>query len=80
MDDKNLHILSYIARVNESWFAVSMLEKFLWAFEVHDQEFADYAYDHGVEIGFDELPHDIYKCFQAAFLVIAEKTWEIEEW
>ena len=78
--DRNLtETLSYIARISDSWFAVSMLENHLYCFEVHDSDFVMYAIDNGTTILFDELPGDIYKCFVASFLVVAEMAEEIDE-
>ena len=79
LDAELTGVLSYVARVDESWFAVSMLEDQLYCFEVHQEEFVTYALDNGTVMLFDELPEDIYKCFTAAFLVIAEMEEEIDE-
>ena len=79
MDRDLTETLSYISRVDGSWFAVSMLESQLYCFEVHDEEFVEYALDNGTILLLDELPEDVYKCFTAAFLVIAEMTEEIDE-
>lgn len=78
-DNEQTSILSYVARVDQSWFAISMLEEHLYCFEVHEQPFIDYAMENGTVILFDELPEDIYKCFVASFFVIAEVIEEIDE-
>ena len=78
-DNQGNNVVSYIVRVDGGWFAVSMLDKFLYCFEVHDQFFVDYALENGVLILIDELPDTVYKCFTAAFLTIAEVIEEIDE-
>ena len=78
-DREGKETLSYVSRVNESWFAISMLEQILYCFEVQEQEFVDYAINNGILILFDELPEDIYKCFTATFFTIAEVMEELDE-
>ena len=78
MDNELTEIISYVARVNGSWFAVSMLEEYLYCFEVHQQEFVDYALNNGLVLLMDEVPEDVYRCFIASFLVIAENLSERE--
>jgi len=78
-DRKGIKVISYVARVNDSWFAISMIDKFMYCFEVHDQDFADYALDNGIVILFDELPENVYKCFTAAFFAIAEVAEELDK-
>ena len=80
LDKHNLVVMSYVAQVNGRLFAISMLEKFLWVFEVKDPEFIEYTYLNGKEILLEEAPDEVYKCFSAAFLVIAEKLSETENW
>ena len=79
MNEKQDTIVAYVTRVEGSWFAVSMLEDFLYSFEVQDQKFADYVYEKGAVIPLDILPEEVYKCFTATFLVLAERLLELKE-
>lgn len=79
LDQEQEEILAYVTIVEGSWFAVSMLETFLYTFEVQDQKFADFVYENGAVINLDILPEDVYKCFTATFLVLAERLTELGE-
>lgn len=73
VDEENKEVVAYVTMVNSSWFAVSVIDKPpLYCFEVHDEAFAQYAWEYGIEIDMNKLPDNIYKCFSAAYLVIAE--------
>ena len=73
LDEDKTRIVAYVSMVNESWFGISMIDKQpLYCFEVHDESFAQYAWENGIEVELNELPDNIYKCFTAAYMVIAE--------
>ena len=73
LDEKKENIVAYVTMVNDSWFGLSVLDKEpYYVFEVQDEEFASYAWENGIEIDVNKLPDKIYKCFSAAYLVIAE--------
>ncbi len=79
MNEEKEKIVAYVTRVSGTWFAISMVEKHMYAFEVGTEEFAEYAVENGIELLFDELPVEVYKCFTATFLVIAEHFAKEEE-
>lgn len=66
------NVLGYAIAVNDAILYISLLEKIKFAAAVETADLHDFIIMNAVQIEFNDMPQDIYKCFVASILALAD--------